>query len=68
MYDIKHNITVETFWTIKYDAIWFEPRIKIVASELGQRGYLNLAFEDPYFATGIKNFKIYKNNPNKIVI
>jgi hypothetical protein len=54
MYDIKHNITVETFWTIKYDAIWFEPRIKIVASELGQRGYLNLAIENPYFAAGIK--------------
>ena len=54
MYNIKHNITVETFLTIKYDAIWFEHRIKIVASELGQRGYLNLAIENPYFAAGIK--------------
>ena len=46
-----------TFCTIKYDAIGFEPRIKIVASKLGQRDYLNLAFEDPYFAFGIKNLQ-----------
>jgi hypothetical protein len=59
---------VQTFWTIKYDAIWFEPGIKIVALELGQRRYLNMAFEDPYFASGIKQLKYIRITKKNIHI